>query len=197
MKKLLLCIAILFMQVVVFAQYKGGMEIGGNLMGADFILEEPIATQDSWGIRLGYVGEYQISDHLYARGAALINQRGFKFGGERWALSAIDVPVNLGYALNLNDKNLKLFIDGGFNFAYNFRAFTKSNGEIVTLEIGNEEGDIKMFSTGFNVGGGLQFSEKIKVRVNYYSGLTNLLRTEGDEWKNHVIGLSLNFFFKK
>jgi hypothetical protein len=31
--------------------------------------------------------------------------------------------------------------------------------------------------------------------MSYYLGLTNLVRTPNDEWKNRVLGLSLNYFF--
>ena len=197
MKKILFFIAFILCHSISYAQYKGGMEVGGNIMGADVYFEESIETKNSWGIRLGYVGEYHLSDHVYARGAVLINQRGFQYADQRWGLNAIDVPINLGYSLTPSGKTPRVFIDGGVNFQYNFRAFTKINGELVTLDIGSGEEDIKTISTGLNVGAGLQFSDAIKVRLNYYHGITNLVRTPGDEWKNRVYGVALNYFFKQ
>ncbi|MEH0156381.1 porin family protein [Limibacter armeniacum] len=199
MKKLFLLLPLLLLGLTSYSQslYKGGLEVGANMMGGNLMISNVEAdTEYSWGIRLGYVGEYKLSDGAFLRGAVLLNQRGFQFADERWGLNAIDVPVNLGYNFNLNDDGLKLFLDAGVNLEYNFRAFTKINDELVTLTIGSEEGDIKRFSTGVNFGTGLQFSEKVKLRVNYYKGMTNLLQSNNDEWNNHVVGVSLDYFFK-
>jgi len=75
-------------------------------MNADFVLFDAIDTNASWGIRLGYVGEFPLSQDLYFRGAALINQRGFEFLDERWALNTVDLPLNLGYTIPLNSNSV-------------------------------------------------------------------------------------------
>lgn len=187
---LLLCCA----QPIV-GQIRSGMELGGNIMNADFVLFNPIDTNGSWGIRLGFVSEVPLSNKTYFRGAALINQRGFEFLDERWALNVIDVPLNLGYAIPLANSRIALFLDAGLNVEYNMDAFTKIDGETVRLDIGSSEDDIKRFSQGFNLGTGVRFSRALKLRLNYYQGLTNLVRSADDSWKNRVIGISLNYFF--
>lgn len=181
----------------IFGQIRNGMELGGNIMNADFVLFDPIETNGSWGIRLGFVSEVPLSIKTYFRGAALINQRGFEFLDERWALNVVDVPLNLGYAIPIANSRVAFFVDGGLNLEYNMDAFTKIDGETVRLDIGGAEDDIKRFSQGFNLGTGVRFSRALKLRVNYYQGLTNLVRSADDSWKNRVIGISLNYFFNK
>lgn len=195
MKNIFIALLCLCTANITYSQYKGGMEVGGNIMMADLTISDPIETSSSWGIRLGYVGEYAFSETTYFRGALLINQRGFKFADERWGLNVIDLPLNVGFAPSLGAGNLKWFIDGGLNIGFSFRAFTKIDGELTTLTIGSGPDDIKILSTGFNIGTGLQFSEKLKLRVNYYNGFTNMVQSPGDEWKNQVLGVALNFFF--
>lgn len=177
------------------AQVRNGMEFGGNILNADFNLENEIDTQNSWGIRLGYVGEFPISDPLYFRGALLINQRGFQFLDERWALNVIDVPLNFGYSIPLGGNSKYFFLDGGLNLEFNMDAFTKIDGETVRLTIGSDDDDIKRISQGFNLGTGIRFSSALKMRINYYQGLTNLIRSANDNWKNRAIGISINYFF--
>ncbi len=177
-----------------FAQYRGAVEVGANIMSANFVLDGPVDTKSTWGIRLGYVGEYSLSKSLYFRFGLLINQRGFKLADERWGLNALDVPLNIGYSVPLNDNGFEFFIDGGLNLEYNFHAFTKINDELVALSIGSEQQDIKTFGTGFNFGTGFQVSKRVKTRVSYYKGLTNLVRTTNDEWKNNVLGFAVIYF---
>ncbi len=176
-----------------------GFEIGANLMNGDFnIDEENIETNNAWGPRVGYVGEYNFSENLYLRIAGLYMQKGFKFADETWAINSFDVPVLMGYTIDLNGDKLQLFVDGGLSLEYNFRAITKIDETTIELEMGSDEGQLKNFSSGITFGTGLQFSKLMKLRINYYQGITNLINTEGnDAWKNHYIGLSLNFLFKK
>ena len=196
MKKNLLSIVLLFSLLPAFGQYKGGLEVGGNFMAAaEFNLQGmAIDTKPSWGIRLGYAATYHMNDKLFLRGAALINQRGFSYADERWGLSIIDVPLNLGLELPLGDSGKKWFFDAGINFEYNFRAFTRFDGDLVVLTIGNDPDDIKPFSMGYNLGTGLRFGEKFDVRVNYYRGLVNLLQTGSDTWQNYTVGTALIFY---
>jgi len=168
-------------------------------MGAsEFIVSgDNLETKSSWGIRLGYVAAYELTESFFLKGAILINQRGFNYSDERWGLNAVDLPLNLGFSAPIGEKGMKWFLDAGINIEYNFRAFTKVNDELVTLSIGNETGDIKPFSFGVNGGTGIQFTERMQLRFSYYYGLTNLLQTSEDSWKNFVIGTALIFHFQK
>ncbi len=54
-----------------FSQYRGGFEIGGNIMGArEFVISnENLAPEISWGIRLGYVAGYELSESFFSTGS--------------------------------------------------------------------------------------------------------------------------------
>ncbi len=194
MKRSIFLLLVILCSLSSYAQYRGAIELGANIMSANFTLNGPVETNSTWGIRLGYVGEYSVSKHFYFRFGLLVNQRGFELGEERWGLNALDVPLNIGYSIPLNDEGFEFFIDGGFDLEYNFHAFTKINDELVALSIGGEQDDIKSFGTGFNIGTGLQVSKRVKTRVSYYKGLSNLVRTTNDEWKNKVIGVAVIYF---
>lgn len=195
--RLLFCL--LLLSVIARGQMSHGFELGANLMNADFNLDNAeIDSNGAVGPRAGYVGEYHITDNFYLRGALLYMQKGFKFAEETWAVNSFDLPISLGYTVDLNGDKIQWFIDGGASLEYNTRAITRIDDEPVELIIGNEEGDIKSLSSGVSFGTGLQFARMIKLRVNYYRGLTNMIKTSGtDNWKNHYLGLSLNFLFRK
>lgn len=180
------------------AQMIHGFELGANMMNGDLSVEnENINTSTAWGPRVGYRGEYSIGKHLHAGIGGLYMQKGFRFAEETWAVNSFDVPLSLGYDVDLSGERLKLFFDGGLSFEYNFRAITRIDDNPVELTIGNEEGDIKRFTSGFSIGTGIRLNQLIKFRINYYQGISNLINTEGpDSWKNQFLGFSLAFFFK-
>lgn len=198
MIKYILLFYLFFIGLSAQSQIAHGFELGANLMNGDFSIEDQkVDTKIAIGPRAGYVGEFNITDKLYLRGALLYMQKGFKFAEETWAVNSFDIPVNMGYSLDLNGDKLQWFLDGGVSIEYNTRAITRINDETVELIIGKNEGEIKAVSSGLNFGTGIQFSRLIKFRVNYYSGLTNLINTEtSDSWKNQYIGFSLNFLFR-
>ncbi|NHF60371.1 PorT family protein [Flavobacteriaceae bacterium TP-CH-4] len=190
---------VFFISTVLLGQMAHGFEIGANLMNADFTIdEEAIDTKNAVGPRAGYIGEFNLTPNLYIRGALLFMQKGFRFADETWAVNSFDVPINLGGSVDLAGNRLQWFLDGGISAEYNARAITRIDGEAIELEIGYGEGELKSFSTGLNLGTGLQFARFIKLRVSYYTGLTNLINTEGtDQWKNRYLAFSLNFLFRK
>lgn len=199
MKKLSFFIAMFAMTFVAQAQMTHGFELGANLMSANFTVDnEKIDTKMAVGPRAGYVGEYNLSDQVFLRGAALFMQKGFKFGDENWVINSIDIPINVGYATDIKPDKLKWFIDAGASIEFNTKATTRIDDETVELIIGKEDGEIKPSSAGINFGTGIEFANLVKFRVNYYSGLSNMLQGPGtSEWKNQYIGLSLNFLFRK
>ncbi len=192
-------VALFFVTTISYGQMAHGFELGANLMNANFELDgESIETKTAVGPRGGYVGEYNLNRNLFLRGAALFMQKGFKYENENWVINSIDIPINIGYTTDLKPGKLKWFIDGGMSIEFNTKATTKIDDETIELIIGKEDGEIKASSSGINIGTGIEFSNLLKFRVNYYSGLTNMINTSGtDAWKNQFIGLSLNFLFRK
>lgn len=189
--------ALFLVSLSTYGQMTHGFEIGANLMSANVNLDnEDLVTTTAVGPRTGYVSEYNLNENLFLRGAALFLQKGFKYENESWVINSIDIPINIGYSVDIKPGKLKWFIDGGASIEFNTKATTRINDETIILIIGKEEGEIKSISSGINFGTGIEFSNLIKLRINYYSGLTNMINTSGsDEWKNQYIGLSLNFLF--
>lgn len=182
-----------------YGQMAHGFELGANLMSANFTIDsETIETKTAVGPRGGYVGEYNFNNHFFLRGAALFMQKGFKFENENWVINSIDIPISIGYATDIKPGKLRWFIDGGASIEFNTKATTKIDDDTIELIIGKGEGELKSTSSGIIIGTGVEFSNLLKLRVTYYSGLTNMINTSGtDEWKNQYIGLSLNFLFRK
>ena len=180
-------------------QMSHGFEIGANMMNGDLNIEnENIDTNKAWGPRVGYRGEYFFKEKLYAGVGGLYMQKGFQLAEEVWAVNSFDIPLNMGYLININGYKLQFFLEAGLSLEYNFRAITKINDNTVELVIGKDEGELKSITTGFSIGTGLRLNQLLKLRINYYQGLSNLVNTQGtDSWKNHFIGISLDFFFKK
>jgi hypothetical protein len=186
------------------AQFHHGLELGMNMTNADFMIGESAEPSNSFGFLIGYVAERDFSDNLYIRFGANYNRREFKAisrrgintSNETWGIDVIEVPINLGYYLNWNNRNYQFFIDAGMNLGYNSRAFTKTEDETIRLDIGGDS-DISRITIGANAGAGLLIKRRIKVRLNYYTSLTDIVTNEEDTWKNKTFGLSLNYFFKE
>lgn len=194
----------LFITNFSIAQFYHGLDVGLNTTSAIFNSGESSATGSSLGFNLGYMAERDLSENIYIRFAFLVNkrsieavnQRGINTTDEQWGLNVIELPVNLGYYLNLNNRNFQFFVDAGISIDYHIRAFTKNDTETITLELGAEN-DIKQTAIGANVGAGLLLKKRFKIRLNYYNTLTNIMNSDASEWKNKTFSLSINYFLKK
>jgi len=187
-----------------FSQFYHGLEVGVNMNNADFMINESAEPSSATGFFLGYVAERDLSDNLYVRLGFNFNRREFKAISrrginttkEKWGIDAIEIPINLGYYVNWNNKNFQIFVDAGINLGYNNRAITTNYRETIRLDIGSDA-DIKRLAIGANVGTGLLIKKRFKVRLNYYNGLTNIANSDGDTWKNKTLGLSLAYFLRE
>lgn len=186
------------------SQFHHGLELGANMTNADFTIGESTEPSGSFGFFVGYVAERDFTDNLYIRIGVNYNRREFKAISKRginssdevWGIDVIEIPINLGYYLNWNNRNYQFFVDAGINLGYNSRAFTKNEEETIRLDIGGDS-DINRITFGANVGAGLLIKSRIKVRLNYYTSLSNIVNTEENTWKNKTFGLSVNYFFKE
>lgn len=187
-----------------YGQFHHGLELGANMTNADFMIGESAEPSNSFGFFIGYVAERDFSDNLYLRFGAnynrrefnAISRRGINTSNETWGIDVIEVPLNLGYYLNWNNRNYQFFVDAGMNLGYNSRAFTKTDEETIRLDIGGDA-DIDRITIGANVGAGLLIKRRLKIRLNYYTSLSDIVNTEEDTWKNKTFGLSINYFFKE
>ncbi len=203
-KKGIFFFSIFCVSISSYSQFYHGIEVGSRITDADFMMDTSREPTSSFGFSLGYAAERDLSENMYVKVAILASKRSFNANNirgintteEKWGVNVIEIPINLGYYLNVNNRNFQIFIEGGLNIDYNIRAFVKNDNETITLDIGSE-GGVNRISTGANIGAGILFSKRMKVKMHYYKGLTNLLNTEDDIWKNGAIGISLNYFLKK
>jgi len=198
-------ISLLFLvSFMAHSQFYHGIELGANMNNADFMVGESTEPSNAFGFHVGYLAERDLSDNLFLRLGFnftrrefnAISRRGINTLEEKWGIDAVEIPVSLGYYLNWNRRNFQFFVDAGINLGYNNRAFTKNDEETIRLDIGSDA-DVNRFSFGANVGAGLLIKKRMKVRLNYYNSLSNIITTEGNIWKNKTIGISLNYFLKE
>jgi len=204
LKKGIIISLILFISQTSFGQFYHGLEAGINLNNADFMSNESVDPSSASGFHFGYMAERDLSDNLFVRFGvnfnrrtfSAINRRGINTTDEKWGIDAIEIPINLGYYVNWNNKNFQFFVDAGINLGYNNRVTVKNNIETIRLDIGSDA-EVNRIAIGGNVGGGLLIKKRVKIRLNYYNSLSNILNTEGNTWKNKTFGVSLNYFFKE
>ncbi len=193
-----------FISYISHGQFYHGLEFGANMTNADFVVNESAEPSSAFGFYLGYLAERDLSDNLYVRLGFnfnrrqfnAISRRGINTTDEKWGIDAIEIPVNLGYYVNWNNRNFQFFVEAGINLGYNSRVTTKNDEETIRLDIGGDA-DVKRIAIGANVGVGLLIKKRMKIRFNYYNSLTNIINTEGNVWKNKTFGVSLNYFLRE
>ena len=161
------------------SQFHHGLDLGINLTSADLIFEESLESGNALGFSIGYVAERDFSENLYLRFGVNYVQRTFNAEGlrgfveidEKWGIDGIEIPINMGYYLNWNNRNYQFFLDAGLNLGYNTRTFIQSEEETIRLEMGSE-GEISRTAIGANIGAGLLIKSKLKVRSVSYTHLT-------------------------
>ena len=203
-KKEIFFFSIILVTTSSYGQFYHGVEIGARVTNADFMMDTSREPSSDFGFSLGYAAERDLSQNIYLKVAVLASKRSFNANNirgintteEKWGINVIEIPINLGYYLNVNNRNFQIFVEGGLNVDYNIRASVKNDNETITLDIGSEA-SINRISTGVNIGAGLLFSKRMKAKLHYYKGLTNVFKTEDDIWKNSAIGITLNYFLKK
>jgi len=186
-----------------YSQFYHGLEIGMNMTNAEFNVNESVDPSNSSGFFFGYVAERDLTDNIFLRIGVnfnrrefnAISRRGINTTEEKWGTDLIEIPVNLGYYVNWNNKNLQFFVDAGINLGYNNRAIIKNDDETIRLDIGSDA-DIERIAMGANAGIGLLIKKRLKFRLNYYNSLSNIINTEGNNWKNKTFGLSVSYFVR-
>ena len=207
-KKLLfkgiLLLGFLFISQANFGQFYHGIEVGFHRNDADFMIGETAEPSPLTGFFIGYVAERDLSDNIFVRLGINFNRReidaiarrGINTSDEKWGVDVIEIPVNLGYYINWNRRNFQFFIDAGANLGFNNRAITENEDETIRLDIGSDA-DLKRFGFGANAGFGVLIKKRVKLRLSYYTNLSSIVNTEGDNWKNKTFGLSVNYFLKE
>jgi|GEM_PF-2958134 len=186
-----------------FSQFYHGIEFGVNRTNPEFILNDSYTPTAGIGYYFGYLAERELDDNLFFRLAVNYNRRQFDAvahrgaysNNEKWNLDVIEIPLNLGYYLNWNQRKFQFFVDAGVNIGYNNKVSVTNDIETIRMDIGSDA-EIKRLGMGANMGIGLLIKKRLKLRFHYYHGLSNLTTGEGNIWKNKVLGFSLSYFVK-
>ncbi|MCK0131680.1 PorT family protein [Flavobacteriaceae bacterium F08102] len=186
-----------------YSQFYHGIEFGINHTNPEFILNDSATPTAGTGYFFGYLAERELNDNLYFRLAANYNRRQFDAiahrgaytNREKWNLDVIEIPINFGYYLNWNQRKLQFFVDAGVNMAYNNKVSVTNNKETIRMDIGSDA-EIKRLGMGANMGLGVLIKKRLKLRFHYYLGLSNLTSSEGNTWKNTILGFSMSYFVK-
>lgn len=119
-------------------------------------------------------------------------------------LSYIELPVNLGYALDLGGAQLVLGAGPYLGFGLSGKAkydvtIAGAGSQSVEedIEFGSGEDQLKAFDYGANMMAGILFENGFMVKANYSLGLANLSNIPQSSFKNNYLGFSLVYFFKR
>jgi Outer membrane protein beta-barrel domain len=119
-------------------------------------------------------------------------------------LSYIELPVNLGYAVDLGGA--QLLVGAGPYLGFGIGGKTKYDVTIAgggtqsveeDIEFGSGEDQVKAFDYGANFMAGVLFSNGFMVKANYSLGLANLSNVPESSFKNNYLGFSLVYFLKR
>ncbi|RPD96161.1 PorT family protein [Aureibaculum marinum] len=193
-----------FVSFYSYSQFYHGLDVGITMTNATFAVDRSNEPSSAIGFSVGYMAERELNDRIFVRVGVNFNRRSFKAvsrrgvykTNENWGTDVVEVPLNLGYYLNYNRRNFQFFVDAGLNIGYHNRAITKNDTETIYLDIG-KDADVKRLSFGSNIGAGLLVKKRVKLRLNYYHGLTNIMNTPNDTWKNSTFSVSINYFLRE
>jgi hypothetical protein len=163
---------------------KGGVNFTGFHTGSSTFSSE-------FGINLGGIAEYSISEKFSIQAELLFNQKAGTFtvrdnsnivlGNVESKLGYIDIPILA-----------KIYIGNKFSFevgpqiGFNISEKTEFNGEEI-------ESEVKTLDTALVGGFGYHFDQGLFIQARYGYGLSEIF--ENERYKNSVISLSLGYKF--
>lgn len=187
MKKLLLTVLAISMCYTINAQedkqqiekIKFGVKAGVNLAnvsgnGLDFFIDSDEKSENRFGLAIGGLVEYKLSQKISLQGELVYSQQGFKKNYpdedfmESYALDYLNIPVLAKYYIT-DELNLEFGPQLGFLLAAKY--IDEEDGE-------KYEEDAKEFfkSTdfGLNFGAGYQLENGLGINARYNLGLANI-----------------------
>jgi hypothetical protein len=197
MKKILLLMAIVAVCFGANAQSKFGVKGGINFSSMTFKNNGVgLDTKMILGIHIGVLMERQFNNGFYLQPGLLLSTKGTKWDFNdndfEYNTTYLELPVNLGYKVELNGA--KLLLAGGPYFAYGISGEVKSGGKTADIEWGSgKDKDLKPFEAGLNLSTGVEV-QKFQFTLQYGVGFNNIANEEGTI-KNKVFGISAAYIF--
>lgn len=156
--------------------------VGGNL--SKLIGSETVDNTFKPGFHFGFTSSTKITGRLYLRMSSLFNQLSFETdqaGLEtKTSFNFAQLPVSLKFYLN---DNLSIYVGGQINPLISAKAKIEDEKSKVTDLFQNG-------SVGLNSGFGYEFSD-FEVNMNYYYGLTDLIKGSNLDWHLTSIEISI------
>lgn len=206
MRKIVLALAVvLFAAFAGNAQIKFGPKLGMNLSTLSFKSGgASLDTKISIGYHVGATFQADIASNFFIQPSILFSSKGSKYkdlllweGFEvndfRIVANYIDMPINVGYKLDVSGTNI-LFMAGPY-FAYGVGGYIEAEGVKEDISWGSGEDDhFKPFDMGLNIGGGIEVN-KFQFTIQYGLGLLNFSNESGLTNKNNVLSISVAYLF--
>jgi len=189
------------------AQFNGGFK-----MGVDFsklvIKMDGESSNDEEELkrliapRLGFFGDYKITDEFFVHAGVFGSIRGLKSDGLRWlddttvvdskeyeVIIYVDIPVNFGYMYDLGGARLFAMAGPMFSFGTYTTHLFKANGEWdnEAQSIGNTDyDDYQSFNLSVTLEGGIEV-DRFQFSLFYNQGISN---ADDIKTTSNIIGLT-------
>lgn len=185
-----------------------GIRAGVNFANSSFSSGNYSVTPDSrTAFHVGVVADFPLMESLYIQSGLFFQNKGCKIKGEdeydettTYKPMYLEIPILASYRYNFNDAT-QLQVNFGPYFDYGIGGKIKyeSDGDSDEEDIFGDDGMLKRFNCGLQVGAGVTFASHIYLGVSYQFGLTNIYNDEDDDSdfsikdKNWMISLGYNF----
>lgn len=221
MKKFFATIAALFLTAAVttasaqaimnsgsFGDFRIGIQLGMNV---------PTFGENQYGANIGWnIGATAVYDtetfipNSYLRGSLLYTRKGatadldqiggtYKFEGANYKLHYLEVPINFGYAYEVNE-NLCFLAETGPYFAFrisgsqrNDRAFENGTEKNLNGSMADYYTDIRRFDIGWGAHAGVVMGKKYQIMAAYDWGMCDLVKDVTGNNRNFSINLTVYF----
>lgn len=185
---------------------KWGVRGGVNFANSSFSSGDYSVTPDSrTSFHLGVVADFPLMESLYIQSGLFLQNKGCKMDAEEDAEVTykpmyLEIPILASYRYNFNDAT-QLQVNFGPYFGYGIGGKVKAeyDGDSEEADIFGDDGILKRFNCGLQVGAGITFASHIYLGVAYQFGLSNIYNSEDDDSdysikdKNWMISVGYNF----
>lgn len=184
---------------------KWGVRAGVNFANSSFSSGDYSVTPDSrTSFHVGVVADFPLMESLYIQSGLFLQNKGCKMSDDDEEITYkpmyLEIPILASYRYNFNDAT-QLQVNFGPYFGYGIGGKIKDeyDGDSEEADIFGDDGILKRFNCGLQVGAGITFASHIYLGVAYQFGLSNIYNSEDDDSdfsikdKNWMISLGYNF----
>lgn len=182
---------------------KWGVRVGANFANMSFSNDGYSASPKSrTSFHVGVVADIPLMESLYIQSGLFLQNKGFKEDlGDDESMTAkpmfLEIPILASYRYNFNDAT-QLQVNFGPYFGYGIGGKYKYeyDGESEEEDC-FQDGEMKRFNCGLQVGAGITFASHIYLGVAYQFGLSNIADDSDGDYsvkdKNWMVSLGYNF----